>query len=487
MLISGSAVSWASRRGLRATSPTCFARHRDCSKRDLTLQKAQRTGIMRDKSIALLAYMSFTLTTATLFLRPSELFVWLADWPIYEVLILSTLLLTYQSMQGHFGWYYLQRQPVTLCVVGIFFAIIASHLQHIYLGGVIDGATLFIKTLIYYGLLVTVVNSPIRLREFMLTVAICGSTMVTLCVVDFFEIIDFEFIQHLDDYDGVTDEDEVVTVLRMRGTGIFQDPNDLAAVIVATGVLCTYFLTDMSLGITRFGWLIPVSVLFLGLLCTGSRGGLLSFGVTGLTFIIVRFGGKVATVAAVLGICLLPLIAGRQTEVDLEDGTGQDRIQLWRDGFDALKSPDVLFGVGQSNYHDVVGLVAHNSFVHAYVELGVIGGTMFFGCFFFAGFQLYRMSRLPEPILNPDLLRMRPFIVALLVGWGASLFSLSRCYVVPTYLVFGTCAAYLNLVWIHTESGEPLIIWDRGHLFRLYSVSACTFTGLYLFTCIMAR
>ena len=31
----------------------------------------------------------------------------------------------------------------------------------------------------------------------------------------------------------------------------------------------------------------------------------------------------------------------------------------------------------------LAGLVAHNSFVHAFVELGLFGGTFFFGCFFF--------------------------------------------------------------------------------------------------------
>lgn len=442
---------------------------------------------MRDKSIAVLAYALFTLTTATLFLRPAELFIAFADWPIYEVLILSTLLLTYQSMQGHFCWYYLQRQPITLCVLGVLVAVVVSHFQHFFLSGVVEGATLFLKTVIYYGLLVTVVNSPSRLRGFMMTVAIFATAMVALCVLDFFEIFDFEFIQHLADFDGVTDEDEVLTTLRMRGTGIFQDPNDMAAAIVIAGILCTYFLTDKSFDNLRFGWLIPLAILFVGLLCTKSRGGLLSCAVAGLVFVGLRYGRKVAMVAAVLGVCMLPLVAGRQTEIDLEDGTGQDRIKLWRDGFDALKSPDLLFGVGQSNYYDVVGLVAHNSFIHAYVELGIIGGTTFFGCFFFAAFQLYRMSRLPEGALTGELNRMRPFMVSLLVGWSTALFSLSRCYVVPTYLVLGACAAYLNLVWIHTNTAEPLVIWNRGHLLRLISASACTFSGLYFLTAFMAR
>ena len=451
------------------------------------VERLSRAEKMQNKSIAVVAYALFLLTTATLFLRPAELFEFLSGWPIYEVLILSTLALTFQSVEGHFQWYYLKRQPITLCAMGMLLAIIISHLQHIFISGAVDSATLFLKTLIYYGLLVTVVNSPSRMKGLLLTVALCATTMVALCVLDYFEIFDFEFIQHLDDFDGVTDEDEVVTVLRMRGTGIFQDPNDLAAIIAITGILCVYFLTDETSGGLRFTWLIPLGILFVGLLCTRSRGGLLACGVTCLTYVAARFGGKPAILAGTLGICLLPLIGGRQTEVDLEDGTGHDRFMLWKEGFEALKSPDLFFGIGQSNYSDVVGLVAHNSYIHAYVELGIIGGTMYFGCFFFAGLQLYRMARMPETIPNTELLRMKPVVVALLVGWGVALFSLSRCYVVPMFLVLGICAAYLNLVWIHTRSGEPLVIWNRGYLFRLYSASACAFAGLYGFTVLMSR
>ena len=104
---------------------------------------------MRDKSIAKLAFGLFLLTTATLFLRPAELFAWMADWQIYEFLILATFLLAFQSFTGHFRWFMLARQPVTLCVVGVFLAIALSHIQTLYLSGMIDSETVFLKTLIY--------------------------------------------------------------------------------------------------------------------------------------------------------------------------------------------------------------------------------------------------------------------------------------------------------------------------------------------------
>jgi hypothetical protein len=447
---------------------------------------------MRDKSIAALAFGLFLLTTATLFLRPAELFIWMADWPVYEVLILSTFALAFQSFTGHFRWFMLARQPVTLCVLGVFVAIGLSHLQTIYVGGALESGTLFLKTLIYYGLVVTTVNSPSRLKAFLLTVAVCASTMVTLCVLDFYEIYDFEFIEHLDDIQGYADEDEdeegVIVVRRMRGTGIFQDPNDMAMMICATGVICAYFLTDPSMSKLWLVWLIPLLILLTGLLATKSRGGLLACGVAGLTLLSVRYGGRVAVAAALAGVCILPFVAGRQAEIDMgEGGTGHERITLWRDGFQELKSPALLFGTGQGSYVDLTGYVAHNSFIHSYVELGLFGGTMFFGCFFFIGMQLYRMGRLPEPVLNPELVRMRPYICSLVAGWCMALFSLSRCYVVPTYLLIGGCAAYLNLVWIHTESGEPIVIWNRGHAARLAVASATAFSGLYVLTAVLSR
>ncbi|MEI8378519.1 MAG: O-antigen ligase family protein [Planctomycetota bacterium] len=443
---------------------------------------------MRDKSIAVLAFGLFLLTTATLFLRPAELFIWLADWPIYELLILSSFGLAFQSFTGHFRWFMLARQPVTLCVAGVFVAIAISHLQYIYVSGAIDSGTLFLKTLIYFGLLITTVNSPSRLKTFLLTVAICASTMVTLCVVDYYELYDFEFIEHLDDMQGVTDEDEIITVKRMRGTGIFQDPNDMAMVICFTGVICSLFLVDPTASKLRLLWLLPMIVLLIGLLSTKSRGGLLACGVAGLVLLSVRYGGRVAFLAGVMAISILPLVAGRQADIDLEEGgTGHERVTLWREGLQELKSPAILFGTGQGSYPDIAGLVAHNSYIHSYVELGLFGGTMFFGCFFFIGMQLYRMGRLPEPVLNDELVRMRPFICAMVAGWCMSIFSLSRCYVVPTYLLIGTATTYLNLVWIHTASGEPLVIWNRLHAIRLAVASGTAFAGLYIFTAIMAH
>lgn len=442
---------------------------------------------MAHRSIAVLAFALFQLVTATLFLRPAEVFSWVGDVPLYEVLILSTLALSVTSMEPHFHWLALVRQPITLCAAALLPAVAISHLQHFYLGGLIDSVPNFCKTLLYFGLVITVVNSPRRLRAFLFNVALCTSTMVALCLFDYWGIWEFEFIEHLHDVDGHDDDGNPIIVPRMRGTGIFQDPNDLAMVIVAGFVLALYFLTDRRLSYFRWLWTASLLVFAAAVLETKSRGGLLAASAAVLMFACFRYGHKFALVLGILAVASLPVLAGRAGNISLSEGsTGHERIEMWREGYAALKSPNLLFGVGHGLYADYAGLVAHNSFVHTYVELGIVGGSLFFGCWYFAAVQLYRMGQLTEPVWHPELARLRPFIGALLAGWCTSMMSLSRPYVVPTFLVLGVAAAYLNLVWIHTPQGQPLVLWGRKQFWRLAGASAATFVGFYLFTIIAA-
>lgn len=432
------------------------------------------------------AFLLLLAVTATLFLRPAELFQALDGLPIYEALIGGCLLFSIPALQARCSWKTLKLQPVILCVLALLLAIGLSHASHAYIGGLVEAATSFGKVLVYFALLVVNLNSPPRLRAFLLTVTTCSVIAITMCVVDFHGLIDFQCVEHLADFDSVDDEGEVSHILRMRGLGIFQDPNDLAMLIVAAGVLCTYFLMDKSQGILRFAWIIPIITLWIGLFDTRSRGGLLAAGAAMMTLAVFWGGFKMAILCGVLGVCALAVMGGRQANLDLNDSTGGERVQLWRDGFDALKSSDILFGIGYGGYPDVAGLVAHNSFIHAYVELGIFGGTLFFGAFFFAFVQLYQMGFRSYPNFDREALRFRPYLGALLAGWCTSMLSLSRCYVVPTYMVLGLAAAYLHMAARSSARPAPLATWNMPQALRLTFASGALFVGLYLFTVMFA-
>ncbi len=434
-----------------------------------------------------MAYLLFMLVITTLFLRPAEMIPELLGLPIYEGLILGSVLLGIKRLQWQFRVRSLRRQPITYCILLLWFAVILSHLTHFYFYGMKESLVAYLKLLVFYVLLVTLVNSPGRMKFTMAIVAITSSLMVTLCVIDYVGWHDFQFIIHLDSLDGFDDIGAENRVFRMRGTGIFQDPNDLAMLIAISGILCVYFLTEKSHSFLRFFWLLPIGFLGTGLIFTKSRGGLLAVGAAMLIFATVRYGKKVGIAAGVCGVILAGAIAGRQASIDLSDDTGHERILLWRDGLEELKSPNLFFGIGMNEYSDMAGLVAHNSFIHTYVELGFFGGTLFFGCFFFAGIALYKMLDPQLPLYHRDLKRMHPYITAMLVAAAMSMMSLSRCYVPITYLVIGLGAAYITLVNKHLEPAQYLVYWNRSTVKKLIGTSFCLLCCMYIGVKILAR
>ena len=387
----------------------------------------------------------------------------------------------HRALQRHFMWRNLRQQPATMCMVGVLVAIIVSHLFHFYPSAAVSGAIDFLKTMMFFGLLVSLTDTVSRLRTLFVILAVSATVTVSLCVADYWEIVDFEFITHVADAGTLSDTNQQLMVKRMRGTGLFQDPNDLSLLIVCSTIVCLYFLLDRKLGASRFLLLGPLAILAIGLLCTGSRGGLLAAGVGFLIWTASRYGRRVAIAAGLLGLCLLPLITGRQAELNLEDGTAHERIMLWREGLSALRSPQLAFGIGQGMYADLAGLQAHNSFVHAFVELGFVGGTLFLGCFFFPALTLYRLRHTRHQLCHPELQRMYPFIVAMLASWTMGLQSLSRTYAVSTYLILGIQVAFANLAGAHLQSRRLLTSWDRSHLLRLLATSAVVFVGFNVF------
>jgi O-antigen ligase len=154
--------------------------------------------------------------------------------------------------------------------------------------------------------------------------------------------------------------------------------------------------------------------------------------------------------AGLIGAAGIPVLlagfGGRQADIGgaISGGTGASRAGLWSDGLQLFKESP-LFGVGYMMFSEHVGHVAHNSFLHAYVELGFFGGLMFLGLFAIVGWSMWNLRHQRYEIEHPGLLHFLPFAIAILVAFSISMMSLSRCYVAPTYLIAGSAAAYERL------------------------------------------
>lgn len=432
-------------------------------------------------SIHSVRFALLVLVTGVLFVRPTELIESLRDAPVYEVTILCALALSGSVLREQLTVRSLKTNPVTACVVGLLVAVGLSHLSHFAVRDALDGMIEFVKVLLSYLLLVGVLNTLGRLRLFLAWLLVFILGLTTLALLHHYEVIDNPALRAVEEV--VVDKESGAQGLdvRMSGAGIFGNPNDLSRILAVSIVLCLYFCDGGAPRIFRPLWLALIGVFGHALLLTMSRGGLIALAVSLLTLSAVRFG---VVRTAILGALALPIFAvavgGRQTDISTSEGTGQQRIQLWSDGLDAMKSFPV-FGSGMNTYQQFTSgrLVAHNSFVHAYVELGLFGGTLFFVAMWVALWRGFRLAREGERTSHPGLQRVGCYVFAILAGYVAGMMSSSRCYMIPTYILLGLVVVYLRLA--RAELRLPSLRVDARFVARLAVLSGLFFITLKVY------
>jgi hypothetical protein len=427
----------------------------------------------------------FILVNAVLFLRPGEIIPELEGARLYEMAILACLAVSVVPVLRQLSTRSLVVRPITLCVLGLFVAVVLSHLSHLYFYGTWVSGVAFAKIVLYYLLLVGIVNSEARLREFLGWLAGFLVVLTVLALVQYHQIADIPGLAAFQQkvVDKATGETHILP--RLMSVGIFQDPNDLSLVLV-WGILISLNRLGER-GPRRMLWLAALVVFGYALTQTYSRGGFIAFLTGLLVFLWSRFGaGKSFLITALLLPIVVVLFAGRQTSFDFEnkEDTSQYRIRLWSDGL-VLMRESPLFGIGMGMYAERAEAVAHNSFVQAYTELGLVGGAFFLGAFVFALARLRRPGSVKARSLSPGLRRLRPYLLAMVASLAAGLMSLSRNYSPAIYTLFGVVTVYLNL----TASSVPALVprVNQRLILRFLLVGVIFLPVMYVFVTVFAR
>jgi hypothetical protein len=454
-----------------------------------------------------LGFTLFILVNALLLIRPTDLVIpELQDWPLYQIAIVACLVVSYRPVLAQLTIRSLISRPITLCVVGLLLAVVLSHLSHGAAGSARLSGAEFAKHVIYYLLLVGLLNSAGRLRRFLLWLVRFTALLSVLALLQYHGAIDLPALAAYEQRVVDRETGEELRIARLRGPGIFNDPNDLCLILVMAMAVCLYRLGDcrsVSSGSHRAEPLRPagcalalpngcLQLAMLGLfgytlILTHSRGGFIALLVGLLVFFYTRFGRWKATLlAGVVLPVLFALFAGRQTSIDLTDrgDTSQARIQHWSEGLAAFRGAPV-FGTGTETYGEVASAAAHNSFIHCYVELGLFGGTLFLGAFYLALRGLHRFGSRQVHIRDAELRRVRPYLMAIVAAYAACMLSLSRAYITPTYMVLGLAEAYLQMA----TAAVPLSPARFGarHVVRLVLVSLAFVAASYLFVRLFVR
>lgn len=421
---------------------------------------------------------------AVLFLRPAELLPALADWPIYQFLIVCCLVVSARAIGGQLTQQKLREQIVTACLLILLLSVGVSHLSHGFFWGARMSTYAVTKVVALYLLIVGLVNTPQRLKLFVRWLTLAITVVATLALLDHSAIIDIAALEPVFSH-GKGPEAELVE--RIRGTGIFQDPNDFGLILVTGLTFSASFLLTPHIGWPRYLWLGPGIVLLVTLILTHSRGALISVACVFPAVVAYRGGWKWG---AFFLLCL-PLFAivfsSRMSDFTaIEEGTGQSRIQAWSEGLTIFRQYPI-FGLGQGLLVEENGMVTHNSFLQCYAELGMVGGTTFLACFLAAGLNLWSVrdeymhpavpDRIPREL--QELAHMRVFVFAALVAYSAGMLTLSRQFVAPTYLILGLAAATKSL---HASAA---CTWRLGRKFLTIALVASA--GLLLAAQVIVR
>ncbi len=440
-------------------------------------------------------FVLFIIANALLFIRPSELIADLAAVEIYRWVILACLAISLPLVLQQTSLRYPGVPPVVLCVVLLLPAVFLSGLYHGNLELITDTVIEFVKILIYFLLMISLVTDTTRLRQFLCWIGLFSAAVTLAAVMRYHTDITLpapppkanpgnKAVVHgtyVVDKTRDAQTGELVDVQRMCGTGIFNDPNDFALILVTAIPLCLYWLTDPTKKALRPLWLLLLLFFGYALMLTHSRGGFLALLAGLLTLFHLKFGGKKTLL---LGMVFLPLLfvvfAGRMTTFSADEGTGQARIQLWADGLYIFQQSPIL-GIGMENYRQFSSHVAHQSFIHCYTELGLIGGTLFLGAFYFAIKGMYDLRQSPQNTeeVDPELRRLHPFLMATLIAYTVGICFLSRNYIVPTYMMLGLAVVYQRL---HaSQVVVPLPTWTLATWPRLAGISCSFLIASYLF------
>jgi putative inorganic carbon (HCO3(-)) transporter len=275
--------------------------------------------------------------------------------------------------------------------------------------------------------------------------------------------------------------DEIEEVKRVRGTGIFGDPNDLAmSLIVVLPFLFSAVISGQPGFLLRILAVGAIGVLGYALVLTQSRGGFVGFAALIATYAYRRFGRFTAVVAGSLAVVVM-LAAGpsRFQQIDSSEASAQGRIQSWAAGLQMLKSQPIL-GVGYGNFGEYNALTAHNSFVHSFAELGVIGGICFVGMWYW----FFVTTGAGRNVAGAARSRLALDILASGVGVMVCALFLSRQYSPILYVPLALGAARVT-VTPGDDQQTPFQRWSDWILLLLLSIGVVIAT--YVLVRVLAR
>ena len=128
------------------------------------------------------------------------------------------------------------------------------NLTHFQIREAIDSGVELIKVVIYYFLLVSLLDSFSRIRSFLLWLCFYVVVLLSLGLLHYYEIVSIPALEayherqwELED----EDTDQPIVLARLQCTGIYNNPNDLSRILIVGILISLYFMGDGRFGMFR--------------------------------------------------------------------------------------------------------------------------------------------------------------------------------------------------------------------------------------------
>jgi hypothetical protein len=265
---------------------------------------------------------------------------------------------------------------------------------------------------------------------------------------------------------------------RVRYLGVLADPNELA-LATALAIPFAFAFFEQRRSFARLLLLLAtLAVIATEIVYTQSRGGQLVFaGVLGAYFV-KRFGWRRGAVVAGLLAIPLAVLGGRSSEE--ADQSAFERIEAAGAAVKMVLSSPV-WGIGYARFVDHHHLTAHNAYLLAAGELGLVGMVLF-------ALVLYVSVKIPVAVLREDLDLdeaddARSLAMAMLAAFGGMAIGialLSWTYHYVLWIHLGLSGALYGVVKSLAPEFEVKLSWLEIALVVFLCLSLIGATGVYV-------
>ncbi len=426
--------------------------------------------------------MTFFCTLLFMFMvfwRPQEWLVpQLYGWPLLDVVVgVAVLAFLVEVREKRIR---IPKGPVPWLLLGLVIASAMSHVPHTYFQGMIDAIADTWKICFFTFLFFCVLDRPKRLR------AVARVFVVMTCVMAVHALL-----QKYRGYGFVGQRPMWVMrpsleepIIRTLFFGIFEDPNDLAQILVTAIPLC-FVITKKTGPWSLLLSILAASLLVAGFLTTHSRGGMVAMaaviGVGVLLMLPRRWFLPLLVVGALAALVMLPMLGSSM------DISAHDRVVFWGHANQYFKA-NPLFGIGYGMFWQVAeDRASHNAFVLCYTELGIFGYWFWFAMLLLGviGCQRVRQAlKRPADEEQAYLGRCAGMAVASMCGFCGSAYFLSRAYVYPLFLLFAFLNALPLIVQRTLPEDHPPLINVKRDLYT-YGTIGSVGSVIYIYVSIL--